>query len=96
MALTYRVLSIQDSIVGFDLNGNALKELQLTDLNSEERFQNRVLVLGAQAGLITGVVFDGPDNWRGRFVAVHHSTGKKPLEKWVKDDLIIDENPKNK
>ena len=42
-----------------------------------------------------GEVFDGPDNWVGRSIAIIPPEGKTSIEKWGKNDLIIDESPAN-
>lgn len=96
MSLTYKVLKIQESLRAISLDGSHLTEVLLTDLNSEERFQIWVVIVGPNTDPITGIVFDGPENWRGRIVAIHHSDDKTLIEQWKEGDWLIDENPMNK
>lgn len=96
MSLTYKVLKIQESPRAISLDGSHLTEVLLTDLNSEERFQIWVVIVGPNTDPITGIVFDGPENWRGRIVAIHHSDDKTLIEQWKEGDWLIDENPMNK
>lgn len=96
MSLTYKILKIQESERAIKCDGTRLTELLLTDLNSDGRFQIRVLIIGPTVKPITGVVFEGPENWRGRLVAIHHEDNETPLEHWKEGNRIIDENPMNK
>ena len=96
MSLTYKILEIQESERAIKSDGTHLTELLLTDLNSEGRFQIRVLIIGADVRPITGVVFEGPENWRGRLVAIHHEDNVTPLDHWKEGDRVLDENPMNK
>lgn len=95
MSLTYKILKIQESERAINCDGTHLKELLLTDLNSEGRFQIRVLIIGPDVRPITGVVFEGPENWVERVVALHHDN-EKILSQWKEGDRLIDTNPNNK
>lgn len=95
MTLTYKILEIRDSKDWKNTSGNPLKELLLTDLNSECAFQIWARIVNPLSIPIMGEVFDGPDNWVGRSIAIIPPEGKTSIEKWGKNDLIIDESPAN-
>lgn len=95
MSLTYIIVNLRESDKAFDNNGIPLKEILLTDLNSNNNFKIRVRIIAPNLSPKTGMVIEGPSNWLNREVLIHHEDGITDLNYWKVGDRIIDDNPIN-
>ncbi len=94
MPVSYRIVAVDNSETAFTHEGEPLKELTLTDLNSNGNFLIKAIVCIPKTDPQTGIIISGPENWLGRYIMVS-SEAEKPFEKWEKGDILYDSNPYN-
>ena len=95
MSLTYKILDIRDKENETDVFEKCLKELDLTDLNSDGAFHITTVIVSPKTKPKDGTVIKGPENWLSRGVVLSHKDGTASVKDWKVGDHLIDENPIN-